>query len=688
MSALLNFKYGEYSKLPQSKTSGTIYVTTDEQAMYIDLPNKDVPTQIDRVRIGDIIVKDSVRSATPPFANGAFYYFIQENALLRWDGTDWVQINSVKAIDDKITLVSDKLTAEINRSTAKDNAHDSAISDLEDAVAARLTTSDFIAFQTENTAAIADAKKAGTDAQTLATEAKTAAKNADDKAVAAQQAANNRIHKDGTVAMEADLNLNTHKVINVATPSDNTDAANKKYVDDAENRATVAAGNAADAAQAAQGTANEAKAAAKTADDKAVAAQGKADAAYELADSKVTMAQVIAQNYATKAEAQGYANDVLGNTTDASTANTVYGAKKGVAEAKAAASAADAKAVAANELAGQAKAAAATADAKAVTAQETAEAANANAETRVAQTDFDTFVSTNSAAIDAVDKKAKAADDKAVNAQKAADDAQEDATQALADAAAAQKDIDDYSAAHANDYTTAQIDTAVAAAKKAGTDAAAAAKAADDKAVNAQNTADAALPKAGGTMNANAEIKMSNGKITGLAAPGEDDTAATNKKYVDDAIAAGIKANDAMTFKGTVGGDSATVSTLPTTAQKGDTYKVAKAASYSGTFSGTSDKTKAAKIGDLFINIAEDDQSAIWTHISSGYEDTYLQKFHSDSTTNRIYLTDGVTNDSKDSAVSSFGIVGHTNSNLQFAVAKDDANGNHTITASLVWGTF
>ena len=48
----------------------------------------------------------------------------------------------------------------------------------------------------------------------------------------------------------------------------------------------------------------------------------------ETAESKTTMAEVEAKNYATKTEAQGYANAVLGADTDNADSKTVYGARK------------------------------------------------------------------------------------------------------------------------------------------------------------------------------------------------------------------------------------------------------------------------------------------------------------------------------------------------------------------------
>lgn len=79
------------------------------------------------------------------------------------------------------------------------------------------------------------------------------------------------------------------------------------------------------------------------------------------------------------------------------------------------------------------------------------------------------------------------------------------------------------------------------------------------------DAADAALPKAGGTMSGN--IAMGSNAITGLAAPANDADAAT-KKYVDDQIA-GLGA--VLDYKGTVANEAA----LPLTGMtKGDVYIV------------------------------------------------------------------------------------------------------------------
>lgn len=85
------FKKGLLSALPQTKVAGTIYVTTDERAMYLDVSNTE------RIRLGDFIEYDSwsaIQSvATTNLSTSALYYAKAENILAKWNGTNWVQIN-------------------------------------------------------------------------------------------------------------------------------------------------------------------------------------------------------------------------------------------------------------------------------------------------------------------------------------------------------------------------------------------------------------------------------------------------------------------------------------------------------------------------------------------------------------------------------------------------------------------
>ena len=67
---------------------GTIYVTTDERAMYLDV---DAST---RIRLGDFIEVDNIAALPSTGANvSALYYATAENVLAKWSGSAWVQIN-------------------------------------------------------------------------------------------------------------------------------------------------------------------------------------------------------------------------------------------------------------------------------------------------------------------------------------------------------------------------------------------------------------------------------------------------------------------------------------------------------------------------------------------------------------------------------------------------------------------
>ena len=115
--ALLNFKYGKHGNLPEWSLSsvGTVFVTTDEQAMHIDLPDG-------RVVISQIINVASVtdwQNMKPPYSTQAFYYIVDANALLKYtgDGTNhsWKQINSTADVQSAI----DSLTAIVGTKDAE-----------------------------------------------------------------------------------------------------------------------------------------------------------------------------------------------------------------------------------------------------------------------------------------------------------------------------------------------------------------------------------------------------------------------------------------------------------------------------------------------------------------------------------------------------------------------------------------
>ena len=83
------FKKGLLSGLKDAPINeGTIYVTTDERAMYLDV------SATERIRLGDFIEVANIAALPSTEANvSALYYATAENVLAKWSGSAWVQIN-------------------------------------------------------------------------------------------------------------------------------------------------------------------------------------------------------------------------------------------------------------------------------------------------------------------------------------------------------------------------------------------------------------------------------------------------------------------------------------------------------------------------------------------------------------------------------------------------------------------
>ena len=64
-------------------------------------------------------------------------------------------------------------------------------------------------------------------------------KYVDDKFAINGGALGNYLKKDGTTPLTGNLNLNSKKIINLSTPTSDTDAANKKYVDHSNHEANI-----------------------------------------------------------------------------------------------------------------------------------------------------------------------------------------------------------------------------------------------------------------------------------------------------------------------------------------------------------------------------------------------------------------------------------------------------------------
>lgn len=165
-------------------------------------------------------------------------------------------------------------------------------------------------------------------------------------------------------------------------------------------------------------------------------------------------------------------------------------------------------------------------------------------------------------------------------------------------------------------------------------------------------------------------------------------------KYIDDQDAAtldaaevkigeALAAADAMTFQGVVGTGEGHV-TLPSSGNKGDTYKVGTKGSYAG---------YECYVGDLLICKA--DGSSEWWHVSSGYEDDYDPYLSATGKTVTLKNTVGaargaitVQGDYTGTADAKGVVAGGTQINA--TINTDEATGisNITYTVSTIWGSF
>ena len=156
--ALLNFKHGLLSNMKTDSPAinpGTVYITRDERAMYIDLPpyEKDgVVEAAKRVRIGDLHtfeyldeMREAIKNDMTELTTSALYYAEKNsrsdpegtppiNALLKWNGTDFIRLNEISNITGNL---NDLNTAVASLNTRVENV-EKAINDENGAVATKI----------------------------------------------------------------------------------------------------------------------------------------------------------------------------------------------------------------------------------------------------------------------------------------------------------------------------------------------------------------------------------------------------------------------------------------------------------------------------------------------------------------------------------------------------------------------
>lgn len=231
---MIKFLRGNVADLPQTATAGALYFTKDE-GVYLGLEDGSYH------RYGDFITVSDVASLPAAGAHqNCMYYCVSENILAKWSGSEWVQINKQKTLAELGGVAKSVYEAKIANLEQTDTNNATAISNLETYVGTipdTATATNIVAYVQEKTSGI---------------------------------------------ATDTALTELTGRVAAAETDIDNLQAA-------------IGEG----------GSVTNAIADAKKAGTDAQAA---ADTAQATANSKTTMAEVEAKNYATKAEAQGYAD--------------------------------------------------------------------------------------------------------------------------------------------------------------------------------------------------------------------------------------------------------------------------------------------------------------------------------------------------------------------------------------------
>ena len=663
MADMLKFRKGTYAQINAAdKVAGTIYIAKDEKAMYVDV---DAST---RIRIGDFIRVDTVKDITPPYSTSSLYYVENDNALLKYDGSHWKQVNGTDDLADRITAVEDQ--AATNKSDISTLKTD--VSTLKTDVSGLKTT-----VGGENSGLVKDV------ADLKAAIGMDQSGSASGIGSTVAQLVKDLDALEGTVGTQGNtISEHTGKISALETAS--ATHALKTDVSATKTAILGKADGGADFNGTVKGAYEKADAA-KTQADKGVAdaatAQTKANA-NEQAISGLTSRVTALDNATTgevpllKARVQtlenaGYAttdqvntakNEVLGTASDGAGTATVHGALKSAA-------AADAKAVAAAEAAAAAQGDINTWKTDHANDYTNDQINTAVADAKKAGTDAQTALNTykdahkNDYDNDQIDAKVKAVQDKVdkntgtlatltgngtgsiAEAKAAADAAQRDATKALSDAAAAKTQAD-----------------------KGVSDAAAAKSAAD----TAQDTADANTSEIAKLKGAVGTAKKGTGDgtegndaATGLYKVIEDSNTALEAKLSAE-IDADIRAANAMEYAGTI--ESA--SDIPTSGVKnGATYVI-----------GTSFGSYAA--GDMLIAQGNENPDTglianpTWAHVKSGYDASLDQQLT--GANNKIMLSNGVRNDEDAAGAITFAATGSASVEVK----------NNTVTVGMVWEDF
>lgn len=138
--AKVTFKKGLLANLPTSYSEGTLYITTDERAIYLDVDEST------RVRIGDFQEFATLADlqSNPNPSTTALYYITDLNVLAKWNGATYIQINldtgatSVEVVGDGNAVTAASYDPETRKLTLTKGTTYTTASDVNDAIDAAI----------------------------------------------------------------------------------------------------------------------------------------------------------------------------------------------------------------------------------------------------------------------------------------------------------------------------------------------------------------------------------------------------------------------------------------------------------------------------------------------------------------------------------------------------------------------
>jgi hypothetical protein len=276
MAELLKFKHGLHANMKDNSpaiAAGTVYITRDERAMYVDLPpykNADgsVVEPAKRIRIGDMRTYEYFEDLTNDLATDrssliqSALYFVEKkkvdgkdvviNALFKWNGSGFVQLNSTSDLVAELSGLESRVT-EVERVAAANTAAINKNAEDIGTVAGNLSTLSANAATKEELTNTANSLSSD-----IAKKAAQSDLTALSKTVSDNAAANTAAHTslEGAITAEANrakgveaeqlgkINANTQNIgantsaISVLNGDENTTGSVKKAVKDAADKAS------------------------------------------------------------------------------------------------------------------------------------------------------------------------------------------------------------------------------------------------------------------------------------------------------------------------------------------------------------------------------------------------------------------------------------------------------------------